>query len=85
MKSPKQILESLRQKNDIEKRIIAFNLSLVITVFIIIVWVISTFYGGAIDSASSEINNSAETVKKQTATPISAVKGLFTELFNNDR
>lgn len=38
------ILEKMRSRSNVEKRIIAFNIALIITLIIFAIWIISKFY-----------------------------------------
>lgn len=77
----KKFLEKLQQKSDLEKKVIAFNTALLLTLVIFALWAVSTFgsFGGTI---SSDVNQGVNSVKKQTATPISAIGDSFKNILN---
>lgn len=64
-------LEKLRQKNEEEKRRIAFSGSLIITSFIVLIWIFSSFVG------SNNLDNKVENLANPLSSLTQDIKNIF--------
>jgi hypothetical protein len=88
----KDFLEKIKNRSDAEKRIIAFNVAFLITLFIGIIWFTTTFYvldGGFGSNQTANSSSSIDyseidpfVVTDGYVGPFESIKESFSELFN---